>query len=164
MSPSNNARTGSTIKPLRLAAIAICLIVAALLIAWNSGVFPSGARAGSQNAIMVIAPYRYQGTWVFDDPAANLVREPFVAGIPEMIDHLVADIPEADKGFRMLFSAKPFPGHQKMLTWIRADESKTGNWYRLEDPPMEGWLCPSLFKYFAKAPAELYVKAEAISP
>jgi hypothetical protein len=27
---------------------------------------------------------------------------------------------------------------------------------------MEGWLCPALLKYFAQAPPELYVKAEAI--
>jgi len=26
---------------------------------------------------------------------------------------------------------------------------------------MEGWLCPALFKYFEKAPKEIYVKAEA---
>ena len=36
-----------------------------------------------------------------------------------------------------------------------------GNWYASDDPPMEGWLCPALFRYFDKAPAELYVKAEA---
>mgnify|MGYP001584042897 CR=1 FL=1 len=24
----------------------------------------------------------------------------------------------------------------------------------------EGWLCPSLFKYFKRAPREIYVKAE----
>jgi hypothetical protein len=29
-------------------------------------------------------------------------------------------------------------------------------------PPMEGWLCPALFRYFDEAPAELYVKAEAL--
>jgi hypothetical protein len=115
-----------------------------------------------QNAIMVIAPYRYQGTWVFDDAATGLVREPFVAGVPEMIDHLVADIPNAASGFRMLFSARPFPGHQKKLVWTRADEGGDGNYYRLDDPPMEGWLCPALLKYFAQAPPELYVKAEAI--
>ena len=107
---------------------------------------------------MVIAPYRYNGTWVFDDPKAGLVREPFVSGVPEMIDVLVADIPDADKGFRLTFSAREFPGYQKKLTWVRGDS--TGNWYRLEKPPMEGWLCPALFKYYREAPKELYVKAD----
>jgi hypothetical protein len=111
---------------------------------------------------MVIVPYRYQGTWVFDDPSVGLLREPFVAGVPEMIDYLVTDIPNAQSGFRLLFSARPFPGHQKKLTWSRADEGGDGNYYRLEDPLMEGWLCPALFKYFEQAPPELYVKAEAI--
>ena len=38
------------------------------------------------NALLVIQPYRSHGTWVFDDPAVGLVREPFVSGIPQMID------------------------------------------------------------------------------
>lgn len=28
---------------------------------------------------------------------------------------------------------------------------------------MEGWICPAMFKYYDKAPAHLYVKAEAIA-
>src|SRR5688572_14638590 len=40
------------------------------------------------NSMMVIAPYWQIGTWVFDDSATGLVREPFVAGVPEMIDEL----------------------------------------------------------------------------
>ena len=107
---------------------------------------------------MVIAPYRYHGTWVFDDPATGLIREPFVAGVPEMIDKMVAGIPNADRGFRLTFSAQPFPGHQKKLTWLRGNS--TGNWYRQDDPPMEGWICPAMFRYYREAPKELYVKAE----
>lgn len=61
------------------------------------------------NQIQVIAPYWLDsaGTWVFDDVATDLVREPFVNGIPAMIDDLVAEIPNARNGFRMLFSASP---------------------------------------------------------
>ena len=113
------------------------------------------------NQIMIIAPYWVDdlGAWVFDDPKVGLEQEPFVSGVPEMIDWLVRDIPNARKGFRMVFSAAPFPGYQKMLTWRR--EEKDGNWYACDDPPMEGWLCPALFRYFDKAPPKLYVKAEA---
>jgi hypothetical protein len=93
-------------------------------------------------------------------PRPGLVREPFVAGIPEMIDVLVKDIPGADDGFRLLFSAQPFPGYQKKLTWRRGDTS--GNYYRMEDPAIEGWLCPAMFRYYRTAPKELYVKAEAM--
>jgi hypothetical protein len=35
----------------------------------------------------------------------GLVQESFVGGVPEMIDELVADIPNARNGFRLLFSA-----------------------------------------------------------
>lgn len=92
------------------------------------------------NAIRVIQPYWSSGTWVFDDERAGLVREPFVCGIPQMIDRLVTDIPDARKGFRLLFSSHPFPGHQAAFHRTRAESG--GTWYRLEEPPMEGWLCP----------------------
>ena len=107
------------------------------------------------NAIGVIAPYKYEGMWVFDDPAVGLSREPFVAGIDTMIDRLVASIPGAERGFRLVFSARPFPGHTVKLDWRR--EESGGNWYYCPQFDIEGWLCPALFKYFEKAPAELYV-------
>ena len=110
------------------------------------------------NSIGLIAPYKYEGLWVFDDPQVGLTREPFVAGIDTMIDRLVGSIPDAGKGFRLLFSAAPFPGYTVRLTWRR--EEYGGNWYYSPQFHMEGWLCPALFKYFDKAPAELYVRAE----
>jgi hypothetical protein len=111
------------------------------------------------NTIGVIAPYRYEGMWVFDDPRVGLNREPFVAGIDTMIDRLVASISGAEKGFRLLFSATPFPGYTVNLVWRR--EEYGGNWYYSPAFDMEGWLCPALFKYFDKAPPELYVRAES---
>ena len=112
------------------------------------------------NSIMVIYPYLYYGTWVFNDERAGLVQEPFVSGIPKMIDELVKDIPDAEKGFKMLFSANPFPSHQAELEWVR--EESGGNWYREVGGIDEGWLCPALFKYFTEAPKRIYVKAEEI--
>jgi hypothetical protein len=111
------------------------------------------------NAISVIAPYKYEGIWVFDDPAVGLVREAFVAGIDTMIDKLVADIPDAAKGFRLIFSPTPFPGYTVKLEWRR--EEYGGNWYYCPQFDLEGWLCPALFKYFPEAPPELYGRAEA---
>jgi len=119
-----------------------------------------GPPVPAGNALMVIAPYWYNGTWVFDDQAAGLKREPFVAGVPEMIDLLVKDVPGARDGFRLLFSANPFPGYQKKLTWLRGDMQ--GNHYRLDDPPMEGWICPAMFKYYREPPRNLFVKAEPL--
>jgi hypothetical protein len=110
------------------------------------------------NTISLIVPYRHEGMWVFDDPRVGLDKEPFVSGADTMIDVLVADIPGAAKGFRLLFSAAPFPGYTARLEWRR--EEYGGNWYFSPDYDMEGWLCPALFRYFDKAPKEIYVKAE----
>jgi hypothetical protein len=116
--------------------------------------------AKPMNSIFLIAPYKYHGAWVFDDPSTGLNKEPFVAGIDTMIDKLVADIPNAEKGFRAFFSAAPFPGHMVKLE-LRRPESG-GNWYYSPQFQMEGWLCPALFKYFPEAPKEIYVKVEPL--
>jgi hypothetical protein len=144
----------------RVAGATIVVILVGGAAAWYGGVLPTSHAKPPQNAIMVIAPYRYNGTWVFDDPRFGLVREPFVAGVPAMIDALVADIPDAADGFRLTFSALPFPGFQKKLTWLRGDMQ--GNYYRIDDPPLEGWICPAMFKYYDKPPAELYVEAQPL--
>ena len=137
----------------------IALAVAAAAV-WNYRLF--GLRVGhrSANSIIVIAPYRYAGTWVFDDPQAALTREAFVGGAPEVIDALVAGIPDAQKGFRLTASASPFPGYSNKLTWLRGDTN--GNTYRLDKPEMEAWLCPALFKYYEQPPRELYVRADPL--
>jgi hypothetical protein len=73
---------------------------------------------------------------VIDDPATDLKQEPFVEGIPEMIDDLVADISNARSGFRLLLSTAPFPGYQRKITrlrqelggcWYASNESKDGS-------------------------------------
>ncbi|QDT44284.1 hypothetical protein Pan241w_43930 [Gimesia alba] len=142
----------------RMILLIVGLILIAVGVAWQLKLLPLGNSLPRENAIMVIAPYRHQGTWVFDDSSAGLVQEPFVAGVPEMIDVIVADIPDANEGFRLLFSAKPFPKFQKKLIWLRGDQG--GNYYRFEDSDMEGWICPAMFKYYETAPKALYVKAE----
>ena len=60
------------------------------------------------NSIFVIHPYWWWGTWVFDDESKGLEKEPFVSGANILIDSLVTDIPDARKGFRLLFSDSPF--------------------------------------------------------
>ena len=83
-----------------------------------------------------------------------------MSDIPEMIDAMVAKIPNAEKGFRLLFSSGPFPGYQVKLEQVR--EEYDGTWYRWTDNNAEGWLCPALFLYFSEAPPLLYAKAEAL--
>jgi hypothetical protein len=146
------------IRVVPVAAVVLFALLLGAIVAWQGGLFPQRRGSAPANALLILEPYRYAGTWVFDDRQAGLRREPFVAGVPEMIDYLVRDIPGATNGFRMLFSAQPFPGYQKKLTWLRGDMG--GNYYRMEEPAMEGWICPAMFRYYASAPKELYVKVE----
>ena len=154
---SNNSMKKS-FSILRVGAIAAVLIGLAGLVAWRQGLFQPFAFYRNSNSLIVILPYQDGGAWVFDDPATGLKCELFIAGLPAVINHLVRDIPGATNGFRMLFSAQPFPGYQKKLTWLRPQGG--GNIYRMEDPPMEGWWGPELFRYYREAPKELYVKVE----
>ena len=145
-------------KPGRTLPVLAAVIIAAAAALIYSGALTPGVSSPPANAIMVIAPYKHAGTWVFDDPATGLKQEPFVSGIPEMIDEAVKDIPDAKKGFRLIFSVQPFPGYTHKLVWRRGD--KSGNWYYNEQYDMEGWLCPALFRYYPEAPKEIYLKAE----
>lgn len=114
------------------------------------------------NSIMIIHPYWKYATWVFDDEATGLVAEPFVSGIPKIIDELLnkagIGTNEAEGGFTATFSATPFPEYTGVLNHIESDEHGVGNWYQYED--MKGWLCPALFKYFSEAPKQIYVKVQ----
>lgn len=111
------------------------------------------------NTLVAIYPYKYEGLWVFDDAKVGLVQEPFVSGADVIIDRLTAHIPDADNGFRLMFSAGPFPGATAVFEWRR--EEMGGNWYYSRDLDIEGWLCPALFKYFDAAPKMIYAKVEA---
>jgi len=119
-------------------------------------------KRNDMNSLMVIVPYKYEGMWVFDDPAVGLSKEPFIAGIDTLIDKATAKIPHAEHGFRAIFSAMPFPGANFKLEWRREDSG--GNWYYSPEFQQEGWLCPALFKYFTSAPREIYVKVEPRGP
>jgi len=105
-------------------------------------------------------PYRKYGTWIFDDPDVGLVREPFVLGIPEMIDVMVINIPNAENGFRMCFGltrpAKVEGVHHVKLMALE----EGGGWYRDVSTRMGGWLCPATLNYFPAFPKNLFIWAE----
>lgn len=110
------------------------------------------------NSIMVLRPYKYSGTWVFDDEKVGLLREAFVAGADTMIDVATAmlGIENPEEGFTLVFSEKKFPSAQIELEWTR--EEFDGNVYFWKEQNIEGWLCPALFKYFEKAPSKMYIE------
>jgi hypothetical protein len=121
-------------------------------------------KADSGNALMTLRPYKWGSMWVFDDAAVGLRKEPFVSGIPAILDDLLSEngIHDPDNGYYLTFSATPFPGFQRSMSWTEAD--KGGNWYECDNAAgvhKEGWLCPALFKYYDAAPKKLYAKVES---
>jgi len=79
-----------------------------------------------------------------------------------LIDRAVANIPDAENGFRLIFSSSEFPGVELRLTWRRPEFS--GNVYYCQNFDAEAWLCPALMKYFDAPPAELFVRCEGLKP
>ncbi len=123
--------------------------------------FPMAAKKPRHSQIKVIRPYKWEGVWVFDDPAVGLDKEALVAGMPELIEIATAQagIRQPEKGFVALFSKDPFPTAQVCLERVR--EESGGNVYCWPEVGREGWLCPALFRYFDRAPERLYVEVRA---
>ena len=76
------------------------------------------------NALMRILAYRHHGGWSFDDTAAGLVAEPFVSGIPEMIDILAGKCGATNR-ILLTFSVDAFP--DSMLRLNRTGAEFGGN-------------------------------------
>lgn len=103
--------------------------------------------------------------WCFDIPIVGIEDEPFVSGIPEIIDHHLAKKKKLtsarDNGINVLFSGAPTKpknfklGHYFKL--VKLHEENGGCWYRDTTSKMEGWLCPNLFQFFATAPKQIHV-------
>jgi len=108
------------------------------------------------NAVFSIRPYRWQNMWVFDDERVGLVKEPFVMGIPEIINKAVANLRNPGAGFTVLFSKTGVPSPNVVL--IKLHSESGGIWYEQKGTGMKGWLCPALFKYYTEAPEKLFIK------
>lgn len=79
----------------------------------------------AQNCLYRVQPYRHGGTWVFDDPTRNLTAEPFVSGVPEILDaELERQGLPLDQPFGLIFSDRQFPGAQ--LATVEAHEFGIG--------------------------------------
>jgi hypothetical protein len=110
--------------------------------------------------IMVIYPFWQDGNWVFRDAEKGIDKDFFIAGADTVIAEMVAEIPDAKKGFRLLFSDMEFPDWQKKLVW-REKEYK-GNKYADSATGNEGYLSPNLLNYFKVVPKIIYAKAEKL--
>ena len=163
----------------RLAVIAVGLVLIAAAIAWHYGLLPGGRPILPENSITEIVPFRLQGIWWFYDDKEMVFADipekcdaisPPTSGHeagdskqtahPELIGVLAQNIRDSDSGFRLIFSTKPFEGYQKKLLWLSGDPD--GNYYALDNPAIEVWICPEMFKHYSKTPKTLYVQAEPI--
>jgi len=113
------------------------------------------------NSMMTIEIYRHAGTWCFTDEARGLLHEPFVLGIPEMIDKIIESTNknnEEDR-YRITFSAQEFPLCSTKLH--KREDDCGGSWYELESAlateiNQRGWLCPATLKFFSDFPDTIY--------
>jgi hypothetical protein len=109
------------------------------------------------NQLYKIFPYRTEdGGWSFDDQSVGLYQEPFVLGVPEIIDSLVGDATKIS----ILFSQDEFPEITTKFTFMKED--MMGAWYREEKTRKVGWLCPALKKYYSTLPETIYIKIERL--
>jgi hypothetical protein len=112
----------------------------------------------SKNSIQVLELRRMGNTWVFDDLTRGVVNEPFVAGVPTIIDHLLKKKGITERTIHAFFSDGEFPDADICLTFIK--EELHGAWYKFQN--MKGWFCPCFWKYFDKEnpPMRVYIKLE----
>ena len=112
---------------------------------------------------MCIEVYKHCGTWAFTDEARELVHEPFISGIPEIINLICKAKSTDDRETHTIhFSATKFPGYQDVLGKIKNEMG--GAWYKWNDTDKEGWLCPATLNYFPDFPENIYLHLDASSP
>lgn len=112
------------------------------------------------NSMMTVEIYRYANTWCFTDEARGLLHEPFVLGIPEMIDYLIQllDVKKKEAKYSITFSENNFPTCKSKLEKI--EEEYGGAWYSLHTEGVnvdKGWLCPATLKFFPYFPKTIYL-------
>ena len=122
-------------------------------------------KSNKENSLFVIFPYKAEGTWVFDDLKRGLVMEPFVLGVPEMIDNLVAAVNITSNKVRFTFSRNPFPQYHGFLK--KESEEMGGAWYGVGECKIGelhgyGWFCPATLLYLRNFPSQIYFRIESV--
>jgi len=103
--------------------------------------------------------------WCFDIPIVGIEDEPFVEGIPEIIEYHLGKSNKTSSakktGVTVLFSGaatkpKEFT-NGNYFKLVKTKEENGGGWYKEPVSRYEGWLCPNLYQFFAKAPKQIHV-------
>ncbi len=107
----------------------------------------------------------YTSSWCFDIPVMGIENEPFVSGMDDIIDKQLLGAKKLDKakkrGICVLFSgafSKPENfEHGYYFNIKKQKEDNGGCWYCEPKSKYEGWLCPNLYQFFAKAPETIHI-------
>lgn len=107
----------------------------------------------TKNSLMYLNLYKNGTTWAFDDDKFDIINEPFVLGMSEIISYYT------DKqNCEIIFGKEPFP-NSKSLTLLR--EEANGGWYLDEESQMTGWLCPVTRIYYNNTiPEKIYFQVK----
>lgn len=119
------------------------------------------------NSMLALQLYRNAGTWCFTDESRNLTNEPFVLGMPTIIDKVIKDNNIDSPTPTVIFSSEEFPQCQGYLAYEMFEQG--GVWYSLQElhkplkypgETLQGWLCPATLKFFDTHPKRIYFKLE----
>jgi len=115
------------------------------------------------NAMMSLNLYKKGSTWMFDDATNNIVAEPFVLGMSEIISEY---LPKGAEECTAIFSLNKFPNCNTLTLDV---EDSGGGWYTVTDTTntatsnikgMQGWLCPVTRVYLNTIPKNIYYKIQ----
>lgn len=112
------------------------------------------------NAMLSIEIYKFNGTWCFTDKERELLHEPFVLGVPEIINTALKEqnLYEEGKNYRILFAEQEFPLAHGVLKQVQ--DAFGGSWYAWNK--LEGWLCPATLAFFHDFPKEIHFRLEKL--
>ena len=107
------------------------------------------------NQINQLEIYRTGSTWAFDDETRDLLKEPFVSGVDEILNYVIG--PAHDRAI-VTFSKDPFPTQEKVYVLVFLYESEGGAWYQYIEKTYQktGWFCPAFWKYFDTPPNKIH--------
>jgi len=113
-----------------------------------------------------VTVFRLGDFWVFDDPFFKVENEPFVSGMPAMINVALTLLTNSSnhKMFDLEISTEPSeiqPDNDIVLT--KSHEEEEGCWYWWNQAILEGWLSPYFSARFTKQfgtpfPEKLYLR------
>lgn len=93
--------------------------------------------------------------WAFDDPRREIVREPFVEGMPQIIDLLIEESSFPRALFTLGICDQLYSGAQISLTYDRSEAG--GAWYTCPQYDLSGWFSHRLYDYYDAPPQTLYL-------